>query len=874
MRKEAIGLSIEGTDVKVAHIAFSHKGIILKRLEIAQLPEPLGVATEEEKPVSESQDAFEEAFGEVSRARTGLDQKVEDEEQEGVEEDASSALLGILSGYNLTKAKIGVNLPEDAVSFYTLSDTFAIKGRKLKRALIDMVSPKHDGAISPEMVDYIKAANKNLACLVCDREPVFLEVLKELKPFLGGNKPYVGLIDSVDTALIGLVRADHELVDGEITAIIYVGADSTRIIIMKGREYMRVLPSIQEGANSPELIKTVFSKMLFEQDEGGLPEINHVVLAGEADMPPALEFFSENMPDARVEVIKYGKFAGAEMEPSKIPAPLASFALPLALAKKALEPTNPDYYQTDFTPDYLKDAQKPFRMAWHGLFSLLVIFAMSLLLVIKGGYNYAEMDDLREDTFNHNRLTNLAQPLLYEVDMLNEQISAHESEMTQLASLAQDSHIWTETLQKLCDITERCDSLWVTSLSSSEDRGYLLRGKSRTRQKITVLASAYPNSYLDVVNRGMIRDYRLWEFAMRVKFPDSLQPQIYLARVKKHSKDGFGQDAHAGVDEPVGVAANIPNLTMSAEQFPAMPGAEFPPMAPSFEMQGSSMVGALLKVGFNAYYEKAESIADSPKLARRKAEQEMRKAEQLKLWMQQKRAQEEQKIAATEKPLEEQYLGPEMKSSQGKPVLGPEPEVELVPEVEPEATTKTQSAEEENKESPPKSEQIGRESSPLKVAESKSTAPKEEEPEPQKSQEVASSKQNVTSRSAPARTEGEYDRALQLFKAGEYEQAAGLFNEVLSARGDPRDECAAHYWLGHCLFGMGDFNAAIVELLHAGDCEDKSIEDGVLFMLGNCHLRLGDEQTANEKYARLLKDYPNSRFGPIASARTRSSSQP
>jgi len=870
MRKEAIGLSIEGTDVKVAHIAFSHRGVILKRLEVAQLPEPLGVAAEEEELESESLDAFEEAFGEVSPTKTGLDQKAEDEEQE--EEEASSTLLGVLSGYNLTKAKIGVNLPEDSVSFYTLSDTFAIKGRKLKRALIDMVSPKHDGAISPEMVDYIKAADKNLACLVCNQEPVFLEVLKELKPFLGRNKPYIGLIDTVDTALMGLVRANHELVDGEITAIIYVGADSTRITIMKGREYVRFLPSIQEDASSAQLLNTVFSKILFEQDEGGLPEINHVVLAGEADMPSALEFFSREMPDARVEIIKYGKFAGTEMEPSSIPAPLPSFALPLALAKKALEPTNPDYYQTDFTPDYLKEAQKPFRIAWHGLLSLLVIFAMSLLLVVKGGYNYVEIGDLETDTLKYSRLTQLAQPLLYEIDMLNQQISGYESEMAQLASLAQDSHIWSESLDKLCDLTERCDSLWVATLSSSEKRGYLLRGKSRTREKITALASAYQDSYLDLVSRGMIRDYRLWDFTVRVKFPDALEPQVYLARVKNHGRDGFGQNAHRGVAEPAGFAANMPNLAASAQQLPGMPGGEFSPMAPSFDMQASGMVGGLFRAGFNAYYEQAERIAGSPELMRLQTEQETREAEQRKLWTQQKQAQEEQKLAATEKPLDEQYLGPHVKSSQSAPKLGPEPE----PEVKPQAITETDGAEQKAKEAPPKRDQADGFGPALKAAESKGATTKKEEPKSQKPQEVVGSKQNAASDSTSGATGGAYDRALELFKAGEYKQAAGLFNEVLAAQADPKKGCKAkaHYWLGHCLFGMGDFQAAIVELEHAASCKDKSIEDGVLFMLGNCHLRLGDEQTANEKYARLLKDHPNSRFGPIASARTRAFSQP
>ncbi|MBN1593383.1 MAG: tetratricopeptide repeat protein [Candidatus Coatesbacteria bacterium] len=855
MRKEAIGLSIEGTDIKVAHIGLSHKGVILKRLEVARLPEPLGIPTQDEEIADEALDAFEEAFGEVSSSTDSPIEVGEGGEQAG-EADSSSALLGILAGYNLTKAKIGVNLPEDAISFYTLSDTFAVKGRKLKRAIIEMVSPRHDGPVSPDMVEYIKSADKNLTCLICDRPPVFLDVLKEIKPFLAHNKPFIGLIDSMDTALMSLVRANHELKEEQITAIIYVGPESTRTIIMKGRDYLMMLPSIQEGANSPDLLNKVYSKMLLEQDEGGLPEITHLVLAGEGDMDEAKEFFVDKMPDAVIEAIKYGKFVGSEMEPSKVPAPLSSFALPLALARKALEPTNPSYYETDFTPEYMKESQKPFRIAWHGLMSLFIIFAMSLLLVIKGGYNLAEMEDLEEDTFNHNRLTKLAQPLLYEIDTLNAQINEYGSEIAQLALLAQDSHVWSESLQKICDLTERCDSLWLVNLSSSDDMGYILRGKSRTRDKITAFASAYQNSYLDTVSRGMIRDYRLWDFTMRVKFPDVLHPQTYLAMVKEHGKDGYGQNAHTQ-DNTFDLSGDMPGLAMSGQM---MPGGDMQAMVSQMGMQSSDMVSSMLKTGFNLYYDQASRVANSPKLAMLKKDQLRQEAELRESLLQKKQELDEQKIAASEKSLEEQYLGPEPDGMQMEPadIFLPAPRTES--EAEPDVIIP---------EAPKSDSRDAADSKPGVIASTAKPKPmnKQEQPTVSATQKPEEPKREKAANS-PVKSDENYDRAMDLFKAGQYEQAAELFKDMV-AKGGPATDCRAGYWLGHCLYGMGEFQAAIEQFKNSESCKEEGVEDGVLFMLGNCYLRLGDEQSANEKYAKLLQEYPDSRFGSIASARTR-----
>lgn len=632
---------------------------------------------------------------------------------------------------------------------------------------------------------------------------------------------------------------------------------------------MRLLPLIQEGSNSPDFGNTLYSKILLEQDEGGLPDIDRVILAGDADMPSAIEFFSEKFSNAKVETIKYGKFVGTEMEPSKIPAPLPSFALALALARKSLEPTNPSYYHTDFTPDYLKEAQKPFKIAWHGLLSLLVIFTMSLLLVIKGGYNYVEMQDLNEDTYNHNRLTKLAQPLLYEIDMLNEKISLHESEMKQLAALAQNSRVWSDSLLKLCDLAERCDSLWFTSIKSSEDRGYLITGKSRTRDKITALASGFESSFLDTVARGKIRDYGVCDFVLRAKFPDALEPGAYLAMVKEHSRDGFGfkGQGHEGT-QPGSAFVATPNLAMSGPQMPLglEQGLFADPLSTS--AQGPEMFSAMLRVGLDAYLAQSERIANSPTLVRLRAEQESSEAQLKKLW-EQKRFQEEQKVAAAKRSVDEEYLGPKAKPSRAPEVLGPFPEQD----VKSKATDKADRPKKKTNEAARKKQEEHLPAPPVKAK------AVEEDAQPAKKEDVkhekpATAKMQVTNERAPQAADDDYDRALELFKSGDYRQAAALFNRILASSKSRVMDCNIHYWLGHCLYSMGNFEGAVAEFEQSKHCEDKSMADGVLFMLGNCLLRLGDEKRAGDEYAELLRDYPNSRFGQIAQARARTLDQP
>lgn len=928
MRNEAIGLSVEGTDVRVAHLGLSRKGVILKRLEVTQLPAPLGLA-EDELIETDTMSAFDDAFGDVGAI--GSEARPKDDGEPVVDEeiDASSALFNILSEYNMTKSKLALNLQEDTVHFYLFDDNFKVSGPKLKKALVDMVSPNHEVPLSPDMLECIRTQEKKLVCIVSEQQPSALRVIRDLKPFMGNNKPYVGLVDSMETALMSLARANHELAEGEITAIVHIGQDTTRVVVMKGRDYMRLLPPVQEGIRSPDVVKTIFSKILFEQDEGGLPELDRVILAGEAEAAGATDFFTEKMPSAKVEIIKSGKYCGSEMSPSSIPAPLSSFALPLALARKALEPNNPDYYQTDFTPDQLKESQKPFRIAWHGLITLAIIFSVSLFLIFKGSSNYSRMGDLQNSIDYFREYTELAEPLLREVDMLTNQVTLYQTQIAQHAMLSMGSDTWNRSLEKIGDLAERHDSLWLTNLRSAGCNGMVLTGKSRSRRNISLLTSSYREAYLDNVSRGMVRDYPVWDFSLRVRFPDLLEEPVYVAMAQARGNVDFESGAPIGASEvqmpSMGNLAMFPQMSPSltgSQQAPGMGGA-------AFAMQGPATFDGVLKAGFNAYYERAEVFA---------ASQEWKELEA------------EQKIAEAAKTEEEKYLESSMGLKADVPVVEPQPESE--PEVELEVLedefdddeipfereqshnagplpdvvqqSPPQSSSSENASAPAAMGELGPAGDELLVdaddasSEGNMAAAPEEaddsaaerESSQEASENVAS---NQTSSSGSASPEGAsalanegdqarqtknpgemlgserksprkvrsaeaayaanaagLERALELFNTGEYEKAAGLFEKLLSNDADASTACKAHYWLGHCHYGTGELHKAIAEFESASTCGGSDIEDGALFMLGNCYLRLGNKAKANHKYAKLLEEFPQSRFCSAASARAES----
>jgi type II secretory pathway component PulF len=68
--------------------------------------------------------------------------------------------------------------------------------------------------------------------------------------------------------LISMVRANYSLADHEYTCIVHTEEQSTRVLFMKGTEFHSILPVIAEGRKTTRVLRTIFSKILFEVDRG------------------------------------------------------------------------------------------------------------------------------------------------------------------------------------------------------------------------------------------------------------------------------------------------------------------------------------------------------------------------------------------------------------------------------------------------------------------------------------------------------------------------------------------------------------------------------------------------------------------------------
>jgi hypothetical protein len=190
---------------------------------------------------------------------------------------------------------------------------------------------------------------------------------------MGGRIPFIPAIDSSDVSLMNLVRLNYDLQPQEVSVIIYVGVEFTRLIFMRGDQFYQFAPILGEGYDSPNLLNTVYSRLLLEQDNLAIPRINRIILAGESKRIGFRDFLLQQLPDQEVEYLLAPRLDTSELSAEQQES-ISDYAVPIGAAWKVLDTDNPNIYRINLLPAEVREGQRVFKLAWHGYLLLLLLF--------------------------------------------------------------------------------------------------------------------------------------------------------------------------------------------------------------------------------------------------------------------------------------------------------------------------------------------------------------------------------------------------------------------------------------------------------------------------------------------------------------------
>ena len=513
--KTAVAIFVDGLELKFVRLSAKGNKVTLRDFKTVALAHKF-----EEKQVAPA-DSDASGFGDLSSGDLfAAPGSMETQSEEG--STNASVLLGLLNDVGSPKKyTLSYAISEPAVTYQEFESDFGLKGEKLKKKLSQELSMMRTSAPSLDALDTIPSSSGGLLSLIREDGLHVYELLSEVKPFMGGRVPLMKLMDSADTALMEVVRTQYEPQEEEVSVLVYVGHDFSRLIFMQGEHYLHFAPIISEGYESPNIENTIYSRILLEQDNIALTRIDRILLAGESHKVNLLDTLAPQFSSALVEYMKAPTLDLGDFEGS-IGEAISEYAIPIMTAWRSLQPKLPGFYDINIIPHFILEGQRTLALAWHGiLVAALVCLTIPFFILsfidrqvdirrMNGELGQKKQKLLELDVFRQRRLT-----LAADIDRYSNATSVYDS-------IAPGSDRWSRILHYLANSVEDLNSLWIYNLKPDDKdaRNILLSGRAMYRTRIPRIASIFERATLKEVRTITIRKKILYEFDIVIEKVD------------------------------------------------------------------------------------------------------------------------------------------------------------------------------------------------------------------------------------------------------------------------------------------------------------------------------------------------------------------
>lgn len=503
---DAIGLYVDGVDLKVAHVARRGRKIILLDLFNAKLVQKLEVGA----PVAAG-------IGFDSSAET-IDLTQPAPQDESSEEQTNSAIVTEVFNRYKKKKPLALSIGEPYVFYHPIEVQGKLKRDKIVARIVEELQATRAGITKDQVRLLSSTSETSFVGVVSERDVPVLDLVMSAKPFLGPRMPKIKFVESSDIALVNMVKTNYPLRDDEVTVIVYVGVEYTRLIFMRGRNLFNIAPIISEGADSFSVQNTIYSRILLGQDNLSLPRIDQVILCGECKNFDIKGFLSSLLVGAEVDYLQLRR-----IEDSQLPAGgadlIPQYAVPIATATRAAVGKSKSYYEVDLTPERIRQSQKTFKLAWHGLLLAVLVFGSTFFFTYRYASNQSDLYRIRSDVAGKQVQAAEVASLKSQISTVQSQFSKYSTAISILNALTPNTERWSTLMGSLANSVENVGGMWLTDVHQEKNGIYYVEGLSVYRDRIPRFAEKYPGSVLKKVTVAEIRGKTVYDFQIDLNYP-------------------------------------------------------------------------------------------------------------------------------------------------------------------------------------------------------------------------------------------------------------------------------------------------------------------------------------------------------------------
>ncbi|MCF7807498.1 MAG: LysM peptidoglycan-binding domain-containing protein [Candidatus Marinimicrobia bacterium] len=532
--KNILSIYQDGVELKTVLAGTSKGKIVIKAIDHATLISPFQQEFEEDVELDEAGEPLEspdDIFGidnsgplatddlgeavsaeEEEASGSMVDETIEEQfDEDETNEDILHTLLTHVPEKRYAHA---INLPRNlAHTLHLRTDYSQMKPKEREKKIFnEIVERLNDTVIPKDHYDSILTPSGDAYSFVYKNDIPIIHAFDSIQQYLKVKPRFVSVTPD-EVALVNLLRYNYEFEAEEVITLVNIEDVQSSFIIMQGNDVLHFSQSIRENLKSPSLLNAVTGRMLYDQDLGHFPDSSRIILTGEAPQINAKEHFVQTNPGVNVEYFQLN--AEKFVIPEELDATFTGYAVPLGMAVQALLPKLESHIPINLIPDYVKQRQRTFKLAWHGMLLLLLIFLTPI------GINHIYQQKLDEQRAAQLRISNLNQSIkdidwvTYMVDSLSLEHASVQEQLHNLTKLSQGSLRWSVTFKQLLVALEEVNGVWFADLKSKGE-GIELAGLSLYRNRIPRLIEYFEEAEISTVIPADIRGKTVYKFTLSI----------------------------------------------------------------------------------------------------------------------------------------------------------------------------------------------------------------------------------------------------------------------------------------------------------------------------------------------------------------------
>jgi hypothetical protein len=353
--------------------------------------------------------------------------------------------------------------------------------------------------INRDRLEFITLEDGRILSAFHDDPLEILDIVHDIEKMTRKPAPVIGLIDSIEFTITSLLRDNMQFESGEITAVISINSNCTKLFFLNGNELFHISPIIYSGVQHRGSANKIYAKVLYELSNEAITGLDRIVILGDDEKNSYKEFFAAKFPDLAIDDLSSLHFHDLMSEPI-VDNVLSRYYLAIALALKSANLNNANYYPTNFVPAKVKEKQSVFSIGWHGYLMLAILFICVLGVSVQ---NRKVSNELKVSQLSlldiDSELEQLKNVETF-VDSMRLKANSIEKGSALLDSVRLGTTRWLGTLEKFARVyTEIGDMHVIKIRANAKNMDFIVDAKSK--ENVVKLERMLENSKIVSIER-------------------------------------------------------------------------------------------------------------------------------------------------------------------------------------------------------------------------------------------------------------------------------------------------------------------------------------------------------------------------------------